>query len=432
MQGHLVTFLLRKLTQLVNRPLGRILLALVILAGLGAYLAGKHFWAEYHFRIAKESLAKRDWAGAHAHLLVCLRVRPDDGRAHLLAARSCRYLEAYDEAEEHLKASRELGAIQDDVDLEWALLFAQRGDLKRVEGKLLACIKQNHPDTASILEALTRGYAQSCQLARAQECADLWVQKRPDHAEALFWRGRIKEEMCLSQLAMEDYGRAVELDPGHERARRRLAEHLVQSGQAEEALGHFECLARDQPDSVPALLGLARCHNELRQPNEALVLLDRLVATHPDDVQILVERGKAALQINQLAEAEEYLRRAVKLSPHEQTANSLLGTCLQQLGRRDEAKIFLAEADRIQNELQGLRKLMQQAAASPSDLSARYDIGMILLRNGHEQEGQAWLEGLLEIDPQHRPAHQALKEYYERQGNRTLADRHGRLAHQGR
>jgi Tfp pilus assembly protein PilF len=56
---------------------------------------------------------------------------------------------------------------------------------------------------------------------------------------------------------------------------------------------------------------------------------------------------------------------------------------------------------------------------------------MIFLRNGEPQKGLRWLGMALQQDPWHRPAHQALAEYYQETGRLDLAARHRQLAQPG-
>jgi tetratricopeptide (TPR) repeat protein len=397
---------------------------LLALLGVAGGLTGLYLWAGSHFGAVQRALAERDYAEAKRHALLCLRVWPGDPETHFLAARACRSLGAYDEAERHLKACRHGDTLGEAVELEAALLQTQRGDLARKEGFLLSCVEQEHPDSPLILEVLVKGYVQTHQLARAMDCADRWVRSQPHDAEALFWRGRVRELLYAHQPAMEDYRRALALDPQHDRARLRLAEHLVQSGQVEEALEHYEHLAQEQPANDVVQLGLAHCYNELRQPDKARPLLYLLLAAHSNDSAILLEAGKNALLTDRPTEAEDYFRKAVQIAPYERMANYLLAVCLQQRGQSEEARGYLRQMERIHRDVQRLRELTRQAGNKQPDAAARYELGTLLLRNGHEEEGRAWLEGLLRIDPQNGPARAALTEYYQHKGDRALAARY--------
>src|SRR5207302_1731239 len=64
----------------------RLLVALGVVA-LGGYFGGTAAWYEWHFRSAVRAERDRDFAVAQRELDACLRHRPDDPHARLLAAR---------------------------------------------------------------------------------------------------------------------------------------------------------------------------------------------------------------------------------------------------------------------------------------------------------------------------------------------------------
>src|SRR4029077_6714339 len=126
--------------------------------------------------------------------------------------------------------------------LEAALLRAQRGDLAGDERYLVACLEQDHEDSPAILEALTKGYAQTYRLPEALHCAQQWLKRQPDNTQALFWRGLIWEQLYSRREAAEYFRRVVELDPQEDQARLHLAEKLLDSGQPTEASEHLRQL----------------------------------------------------------------------------------------------------------------------------------------------------------------------------------------------
>jgi predicted Zn-dependent protease len=238
----------------------------------------------------------------------------------------------------------------------------------------------------------------------------------------------VSENLHRLPEAHDDYRRALELDPGHEEACLRLAEALLQSSQPGEALEHLERLQPRQPNNPAVLLALARCRRELNQPQEARELLDRLLGQHPEDPQVLAERGKLALSLGQAAEAEEWLRKSLALAPCERETNYHLALCLRRQGKGEEADACLARLKRIEADQERLAELFGAMVKSPRDLSLRREAGVILLNNGQTKAGLRLLEGVLEEDARDRPTHAALADYYQRIGNRGLADRHRRQA----
>jgi tetratricopeptide (TPR) repeat protein len=415
--------------QLLRRPWRTlVLVGTLTVGGAAAYRAGWHVWADRHWRAVPPALERRDFAAARAHLALCLRVWPDSAETHLLAARAARRAGAYDDAGQHLDACQRLGGDPTALALERTLLAAQQGDLAGGETFLLACLDQDLPDGVLILEALAQGYMKAYRMPDARRCLERWLERRPDDLQALLWHGWVMEHLSRYPEALADYRRAITLAPTNEHARLSLGDVLLFFNQPQEALEHFEYLRQHAAPSAAVLLGLARCRSGMGQTEEARQLLDRLLADYPAQPQVLSERGKLALQAGQPAEAEPWLRQAAALLPHDLRTTYALYQCLEQCGKREEARDYLVRAERIRADLRRLHEVMEKMAAAPRDLALRCEAGQLFLRNGEDKEGLRWLASVLQEDPEHRPAHAALADYYERAGDPTRAARHRRLA----
>ena len=62
-----------------------LIMLLLALTGFGLFSAGRHLWAEYHFRAAQKELERHALAAAQQHLMQCLAIWPDSADACLLA-----------------------------------------------------------------------------------------------------------------------------------------------------------------------------------------------------------------------------------------------------------------------------------------------------------------------------------------------------------
>src|SRR5262245_31601651 len=111
---------------------------MMVLIGLGCAIGGgivyDWLWGvDYHLRAGAESLARRNYAQAEAHVALALESRPTDPEAHLLAAQIARRavlpilpgateglghsltvsntnrVGSYEKAQEHLSAYKKLG-----------------------------------------------------------------------------------------------------------------------------------------------------------------------------------------------------------------------------------------------------------------------------------------------------------------------------------
>src|SRR5262249_8763260 len=180
---------------------------------IGGAVAYDWFWGvDYHLRAGEESLERRNYAKAEAHVALALESRPNSPDAHLLAAQIARRavlpvlpgateglghsltiagtnrVGSYEKAQEHLNAYQKLGGIPEIFDLEQHLLRAQSGAIGQEEAKLHHLIAEDSSETLVILEALIKGYLRAYRLPEAGVCLNQWLERKHD-IQALLWRG---------------------------------------------------------------------------------------------------------------------------------------------------------------------------------------------------------------------------------------------------
>lgn len=400
--------------------------ALLLLLLGGGYLLGRHLWAEYHYRAGREALDRGDFGAAREHLGECLKVWPSSPQVHFLAARAARRGGAYQDAERHLELCQKFGGFTTNVELEWALLRVQQGDLEGVEQQLKASISPDHPDAALVLESLTQGYLKTDRLADALECLTLWLHHHPETVQALLWRGWVLERFHRAEQASADYRRVLEIDPDNKEARLGLGLLLVATNRAREAVGHFERL-RDRQGGTAVLLGLAQCYGELGREEEARRILDDLLSKEPTNARALAERGRVALALESPAAAETWLRRAITLAPDDREARFHLAQALQRQGKRDAARQCFADLEQLRADQKRLNALFIEVARSPHDPRLRHEAGVICLRYNRVDEGLHWLASALREAPDDRAVHRTLADYYEKAGKQDLARQHRRF-----
>ena len=429
---------------------------------VGGYVLYDWIWGTgYEMRAAEQAMNQRDFVAAVAHVARCLAARPNKTEVQLLAARikrraifpilpggadgpgacltagSVRYRGSYDDVLHHLALYAELGGLTELLDLEHSLLRTQTGegsmvvesgdDTTTVEHVLQSWVRDNHPDTPLILEALVKGYLQSYRLAEALKCLNIWLQRQED-IQAHLWRAWILERLGDSADGLKDYQQALALNPEHDKVRQRVAEILLRLSGPAEAITHYELLQQRRVTNPALILGLAQCRKALGGSDEARRLIDGLLAEHPDYVPALIERGKLALDQLQEDEAERFFRAAVQLAPYEPLANYNLYLCLLRRGQKAEARELANKRERIEKDMSRMDQLSREVAKQPHDASLRCEAGTILLRNGLKEDGRRWLLSALKEDPYHAPTHAALGELYEKEGNHALAAFHRQSA----
>jgi tetratricopeptide (TPR) repeat protein len=401
----------------LRRPWVWLAAVLVCVLAVVGYQIARQVWAEIHSRGAEEALARSllvkgsgPLAEARDHLACCLKVWPNHARLHFLSARAARRAGDQDDAARHLRRAEQLGWVVEAIDLEKALSAVQQGDLDRLEPLLASFVERNHPDRLLILEALVQGCRRNYQLPRGLAYLDAWLEAQPESVRALLWRAELLLLAGRNQDALADYRRAIQLDPQEDEARLKAGELLLAAHQPGDALPHFTELLRRQPDQGDALLGLARCHAERGETAEAVKLLDRLLSLQPEHAAALAERGKIALDGGNPLDAEQWLRGAARIAPFERETLYNLGRCLAQNGNAREAEECLGRVKRIDEDRKRLDELKTAIMAAPHNADLRCEMGLILLRNGQDQEAARWLRSALREQPGHAAARQALEQ----------------------
>jgi tetratricopeptide (TPR) repeat protein len=405
-------------------------LALLALSAGGAGLAGIHLWAMYHFRAGRAAVERCHNREAQRHLNACLRVWPHNPDTLILAARTARRMGAMTEADSFLDACHGLKG-DDDLALERLLLQAARGEGDRVQKVCLAMVKDNHPATPLILEALAYGYITMYRLQEASFALTVWMDRQPDSPQAYLLRGILYTYADRVDDALADFRHVLELDPEHDEVRLRLASALLDRGQGAEALPHFEYLRQRMPDELTVQVGLARCKDLLGQQAEAAQLLDEVLSRRPDYADALAERGKVAMRAGDLDAAETWLRKAAILEPGDYQLHYQIHLCLTQNGKEEEAREEEQRLKQIDADLKRIRQIVtHDMGLAPHDPALHYEAGMIALRTGEYREAVRWFESALREDPKYVPAHLALAQFYAQVGEAAKAAQHRDQARQ--
>ena len=410
------------------RPVRRLRLWLLF---MGAALFASGFlglegWAYWQERAARMSMADEHFDEAHRRIDLTLFVRERWTSTHLLAARIDRLRGAYSEAEHHLSRCEQLNGMGDQVQLEWLLLRCQQGEADELSPSLLAMVDRHDPESAAILETLASVYMRQTRYLEALRCLDRWAELTPDSFRVLDWRGWVNNQLDHRGQAIDDYQKALEMQPERSTVRLRLAQILIDSSREAEAAPHLELLRLEQPTNSEVLVGLARCRMAEARMDDARELLDAVLASHAEDFDALLQRGKLEMQNSQFAEAEGWLRKALDQSPLDPEARYTLYLCLQGQGnRQEEAASELARWKQDRQSRDRLTRLLRtELDRKPNDPDLAEEAGQLFLGQGKDKQGVYWLERALALDPSRAACHRALIAYYERTNSPAKAAEH--------
>lgn len=413
-------------TLVQNRPVTTVFLSLLVLfaaAGCGLHLHALHQWLT-----AQEAVHNGQLAEAEDRLKICVLIWPRSVAVHRLAARTARMRGHFAEAESHLHRCLKLLPNETaDVELEFLLLRVQQGEADAVASPLLRCVEEHHPESPLILETLSQAYLHNLRYGPALSCLDRWIEEWPNMAQPYHLRGWLFARLADRQGALQDYERALQLDPDLTPARLHLAELYLQLSNANEALPHLERLRRQFPDRADIAAHLGHCRFQLGDTEEAHHLLESAREQLPDDLTLLIPLARIENQEGRPKQAEQLLRHALEIDPTDPEAQYVLASSLQAQNRSEEAEAALERHRKDLARLKRVNHLLEEAARHPlTDANSLFEIGIFLLHGRQERLGLYWLHQALEHDEAHQPTHQALAEYYDNQGDKKQAESHHR------
>ncbi len=251
-----------------------------------------------------------------------------------------------------------------------------------------------------------------------------WIDDAPNDARAYYWKGEIDRRKTDTEQAqlIDDFEHALRLDPSHEKARLALAELYLKAHRQEDAAREYTTHLKTHPDDPEACLGLGRIAAERGQDEEAIRLLDRARELAPRDNRSLIERGKLDFRRGKSTSALAYFDKAIEVDPTEPEVHYQRSLVLARLGRTAAAKAEQEASVRLRQEKNKLDQLLKDLHRSPNDLQLQFNAALWLFDHGHPEEGLRWTQKILRERPQHPETNRLLADYYEKQGNRGLAN----------
>lgn len=153
----------------------------------------------------------------------------------------------------------------------------------------------------------------------AQEHYSQAITLKPGSADAYLGRGKSRERLTSPAAAIDDYQRALELQPDLFEAKERLILVLVDSGSGQKALDQ---LATMQPHELTPVLLLARgrARLQIESASEAIADFDQVIQLEPKNASALFYRGLTYAKVGRLPDAEQDFTSAITLDPKHASA----------------------------------------------------------------------------------------------------------------
>jgi len=146
------------------------------------------------------------------------------------------------------------------------------------------------------------------------------IEVKPDHAEAHFYVGLVKEDQELYEEATQWYQKAAELKPDYAQAYRNLAISLGCLGKRDDAQVAYD---------------------------KAIVACKKLLELNPNDPELYKEMGEVYIDKGDLENGMAALKHAIALKPDYFEAYAYLGHAYQSQGNIEEAKRIYKQTTEI-------------------------------------------------------------------------------------
>lgn len=203
------------------------------------------------------------------------------------------------------------------------------------------------------------------------------LELRPDHEaglEAMLWS---LNRLGRQDQAIERIDAIIAAHPQPARWRAERAAILASIGRYAEAAADWQFLHDATPDSVHAMVQLARLRERLGEHDVALALADKAAAIAPDDIDAAFVRTRAHLRDGDDATAESILAAFENkpISPDQARLSlNYLARIHDRTGRKGEAARFFTEAQR------GMQGTLPILDTLPAD----YDVALAA------SQGEVW------------------------------------------
>ncbi len=387
-----------------------------------------HFWEPLAVwrmvsRASELAQASRD-AEAVDLLRAALLVDADNPQTVVRLAQAHRRVGQLEPAANLLSAAKDLGGDEQQIELETTLLSVQMGRTRGFEKRFAELMVQWPDQAPDILRTYVLGLFANLQTDHALQLLKSWESSTPQDSRPKFLQAYLYQGINRLDMAAAAYRAGLKLSREATVMRKRLAEVLLEAGEADEAWSELQTCREQTPGDIEVQYLIAECAHKRNETQTALAELEQVLKTDPNHFQSLRLRGRMRLDSDDPQGALDDLQKAASVQPDDTVVREALGRALQALGRTDEAQShfdYVASATKQQDET---GRLIRQVLSEPQNVDLRFEIGVRLLQAGDFDDGAKWLRTVLEIDPSHVGAHLTLADLLEQRGDFRGAAQH--------
>ena len=194
-----------------------------------------------------------------------------------------------------------------------------------------------------------------------------------DKAIALTYLGMISVDTGDYQNAVDYFKRALSYDSSSIEIYKRLALALRYQKKYDEAVSYARQSIDRKPDDIDARILLGNIYFEMARYTDAIEQYRKALEAAPENPTVLYNLATALLKIGDEFAAAEYLKRAASIDKFGEIAfraSSSLGIMYTEKGDLELAEQYLK----------------QSVSIRPNDPVSRYNLGLVYMKRGKEEE----------------------------------------------
>ena len=294
-----------------------------------------------------------------------------DWRTALLRAQCHRYLDQPRHHDRAITRARDLGAPNDQLEIETTLAKIQSGELSDGAEDALPRLMEAGVRPDDIASTFVLGCLARQQMDRAETLLSTWSANYPERAHTAYLRGLFYWRGGQLERAMQSLRTAVARQPGHELAQLAIARLLDEQGKREAALARLVDLANRYPANESVLVDLAKRVRLQGRASVAATVLQPVAASPFPVSKVAVEFGEIQLELGNYEQAETSFSQVNEADSADQQVLASLGVTLSLLGKTTRAQRAFQWNDFTKDAVIQMHDLQGRLKLDPNDRVAR-------------------------------------------------------------
>lgn len=280
---------------------------------------------------------------------------------------------------EALQSAERKGLPSSQIRRETTLGFVRTGQFDKVGELRPEDLIETGASMHDVAASFVHGYLLKGERDKARTLLERWEAIYPNEAHVAYMRGMYQYELGETLQAIVEFEDALARQPGHELARRAVAELSETGDRLDHAYGHYAELSARSPANAAAQVGLARVLRKLGRVNAARDMLGSLNSQPEPPADVAMEMGQIEFESGNYEEAERWYAR----TDLEQVED------IESLSAAATAFAFRENPIRAE-------RLFTRSAISTSKSRRMYDLGVRLVIDPNDKQAADELQQLSE------------------------------------